>query len=82
MNYIKRLQADIARLTAERDMLLAGIEDIRQYLHHSKFACGDRLDGYVNVMDVLLRLREAKQASLMAGDDAEASLVIGSVKVQ
>lgn len=71
MNHIKRLQADIARLTAERDALLTGLDDIRQYMHHPKFACGDRLDGYVNVSDVLLRIREAKHGALLAGDGAE-----------
>lgn len=71
MNYIKRLQADIARLTAERDALQAGLEDIRQYMHHPKFTCGDRLDGYVNTSDILLRLREAQNTASMAGDAAE-----------
>jgi hypothetical protein len=44
----------------ERDAALATIEEhvkaaqhLRAYLQSEKFRCGDRLDGYVNVVDVL-----------------------------
>jgi hypothetical protein len=47
----------------ERDAAFVQMEEYRKVVHHlreylnsSKFRCGDRLDGYVNVVDVLSAL--------------------------
>jgi hypothetical protein len=67
MNYIKRLQGDIA----ERDTALSEIdEDVSQlvaYLTSDKFACGSDLDGYVNINDVLGRLQNVRLATMVRG---------------
>ena len=56
MNYIKRLEAShSASLDAVSDAL-GEIISLRSYLTSSKFNCGNALDGYVNVNDVLARL--------------------------
>lgn len=70
MNGYQKLRAENAALAAERSTLKQGMEDLRNYLLSPKFACGDRLDGYVNVQDVLARLQEVQGAALTAGEDA------------
>ena len=57
MNYIRQLQNENLQLTRQLNTLRRGIDSLREYMAHPKFSCGDRLDGYVNVADVLLRLR-------------------------
>ena len=67
MNYIKRLQSDVA----ERDTALSEIdEDVSQlvsYLTSDKFSCGSDLDGYVNINDVLGRLQNVRLATMVRG---------------
>ncbi len=46
-----------------------GLSDLRAYLHSPKFNCGDRLDHYVNVSDVLAYLRNAEEAGLNAKEN-------------
>jgi len=56
MNYIKKLENDNRELT--ENVFNAGREilDLRVYLESDKFQCGDALDGYVNIKDVIARL--------------------------
>jgi len=55
--YINTLQDTVTKVSAERDSYKAMVDDLQHYLTSSKFNCGDELDGYVNVNDVLRRLR-------------------------
>ena len=43
-----------------------GLQELRGYFALPKFHCGDRLDGYVNISDVLLRMRETENAATNA----------------
>jgi hypothetical protein len=72
MNGYQKLRQENVALAAERSTLKQGMDDLRNYLLSPKFASGDRLDGYVNVQDVLARLREVHEAALTAGEDAAA----------
>lgn len=56
MNYIKQLEIDNKALLASIDLINQQINDLRIYLNSEKFRCGNELDSYVNVSDVLLRL--------------------------
>lgn len=56
MNYIHRLQAQVAEKDNEIQALRESMIDLRDYLLSGKFRCGDDLDNYVNVQDVLNRL--------------------------
>jgi len=56
MNYITKLQNMVEQLSSEKWELKDQIRDLKEYLESSKFRCGDELDGYVNVQDVLNRL--------------------------
>jgi hypothetical protein len=56
MNYIHKLQKDNEGLKDEINIIKESLDDLRRYLNSSKFQCGDELDGYVNVKDVLDRL--------------------------
>ena len=55
MNYITQLKSQIS----EQQQVIARYEemvaDLHRYLLSAKFRCGDPLDGYVNVSDVLRR---------------------------
>ncbi len=64
MNYIKSLQEENLALKRQIKGLEDGISDLRAYLALPKFNCGDRLDGYVNIGDILLRLREAENFAI------------------
>lgn len=66
MNYIHQLQA--AKRASERELatLKQELEGLRAYLHSRKFNCGDPLDSYVNVADVLNHLRDAQGQALLA----------------
>jgi cell division protein FtsB len=68
MNFIQKLQAENKAKAAQVETLRGGFDDLRAYMALPKFASGDRLDGYVNIGDVLLRLREIEQAAVAAGD--------------
>jgi len=56
MNYIHQLQGEVREKDQEIQTLREGLKDLRAYLQSDKFRCGDSLDGYVNVQDVLNRL--------------------------
>jgi len=47
---------NLADEPTELDEVKAKIQDLREYLLSQKFHCGDEMDGYVNVQDVLNRL--------------------------
>ena len=59
MNYIKRLQRDNAEQATEIAEIKQEIRDLVSYLQSPKFNCGNELDGYVNVSDVIARLSAA-----------------------
>ena len=59
MNYIKKLELDNKNLVENINQIRQEIDLLRSYLNSSKFNCGDSLDGYVNVKDVLNRLSYA-----------------------
>ena len=56
MNYIKKLEKENASLTDKSIDATMQIYDLRRYLLSDKFRCGDELDQYVNIQDVLNRL--------------------------
>jgi hypothetical protein len=60
MNDIKQLETQVRALKAERQTLTNGINDIVAYLNSSKLACGNELDGYVQINDVLRRIADTK----------------------
>lgn len=68
MNYIQQLQRDQKEIKAHAGILLADITVLKDYLTSSKFACGDRLDGYVNVQDVLNRLQIIRNSAVQIED--------------
>lgn len=57
-NYIIQLQEMVETLSSQKRELQDGIKELKSYLQSSKFNCGDELDGYVNIQDVLNRLPE------------------------
>jgi hypothetical protein len=63
MNYIKRLQAQVRALQQEKLALRNGLNELESYLLSPKFSCGNELDGYVNVNDVLNRLSDTYDAA-------------------
>ena len=73
MNYIERLRIENAGLRREVEAVKTGLDDLRAYLHSSKFRCGDRLDNYVNVADVLAYLRNAQDAGTLARESEVAA---------
>jgi hypothetical protein len=58
MNYIHKLQETVDTLSSQKRELQDGIKELKSYLQSSKFNCGDELDGYVNIQDVINRLPE------------------------
>jgi hypothetical protein len=64
MNYIKRLEQEGQDASEKRDKALEALRDLQGYLGSEKFRCGDDLDGYVNVQDVLNRLAHIQDALL------------------
>ena len=56
MNYIKRLENEVAGMADMIKELNDGMSELRAYLQSDKFNCGDDLDGYVHINDVLNRL--------------------------
>lgn len=53
MNYIKKLQAKVNQHEVSKEIAEKNLSELRKYLLSEKFRCGDSLDGYVNVQDVL-----------------------------
>ena len=74
-NYIHGLRSDNAALSREMAALRDGLDALRSYFALPKFSCGDRLDGYVSIADVLLRLREAENAATEARQNGSESEV-------
>jgi hypothetical protein len=68
-NYIHRLRGEAKSLQSEVKALRQGLNDLRGYLHSHKFACGDRLDGYVHTGDVLEYLRNTESAGVEAREN-------------
>lgn len=66
MSYIRQLQADNAALHREIAAIKSGLNELRAYLHSPKFRCGDTLDSYVNLSDVLAYVRNAEDAGIQA----------------
>lgn len=62
MNYIHELQADNTALTERIDSARTALTDLLVYLNSEKFRCGNTLDGYVNVRDVIARMEPAVAA--------------------
>jgi hypothetical protein len=60
MNYIKRLQEENKGLKANIENAETVIQDMQRYLNSNKFRCGDELDQYININDILTRLNEVK----------------------
>jgi hypothetical protein len=59
-NYIKTLQDRVAELEAEKQSARETLIELETYLLSTKFHCGDELDGYVSIQDVLARMRDAQ----------------------
>lgn len=59
-NYIHTLQDKVQELEAEKKAARESLIELEAYLTSSKFNCGDELDGYVSIQDVLNRMRDAK----------------------
>ena len=58
MKYITKLEEENAELKKKIADAKIEIDDLTSYLNSKKFHCGDSLDGYVNVKDVLDRLKK------------------------
>lgn len=58
MNYIKRLEADVQDRDERIEHLEEIIYNLKRYVNLDKFHCEGELQGYVNIKDVLLRLRD------------------------
>lgn len=72
MNYIHQLKSERAALEREIAAVKSGLNDLRAYVQSFKFCCGDRLDGYVNVADVLAYMRNAEDAGITARESGVA----------
>jgi hypothetical protein len=70
MNYIHQLKADLDSARREIAALRSGLNDLHSYLHSPKFYCGDRLDGYVHVTDVLARMNATSSDAIVAREEA------------
>ena len=66
MNYIRQLQAENSSIRRELEAVKEGLSDLRKYVHSPKFNCGDRLDHYINISDVLGYLRNAEDSGITA----------------
>ena len=73
MNNIHTLRSENAALRRELDAVQAGLAALRSYLNSPKFRCGHELDNYVNVSDVLARLRDVDDAGSLARESGVAA---------
>lgn len=62
MRYINRLEAEAQAANTAAKATREQIDDLVSYLNSSKFRCGDELDGYVNIQDILPRLFEMRSS--------------------
>lgn len=69
MSHIRDLKYQAEVSEAQRQAADAGITELMQYLNSDKFQCGDELDGYVNVKDVLDRLVTIRQSLYKDGEE-------------
>ena len=76
MNYIKQLETKVQAYQAERVAIVDSLTELVVYLSSSKFACGDTLDGYVQINDVIRRVVDAK----CAGSDAWLDVAVPIVR--
>jgi hypothetical protein len=53
MNYIKRLEMEVVELGNDIEIIDNIVTEAYKYLNSEKFRCGDELDGYVNVKDIM-----------------------------
>lgn len=60
MKYITVLQYENKELKARAESAKTKMDNLVKYLNSPKFHCGDTLDGYVNVQDVLDVLRDIR----------------------
>jgi hypothetical protein len=67
--YVASLRQEAAEATAELAALYDGLDELASYLTSEKFAGW----GYVNVADVLARLRDARGAAMQAAATADAN---------
>jgi len=67
------LAAQLVAKDAELQELRDGMESLISYLRSPKFRCGDSLDGYVQINDVINSLRQTRSNSFDAGDAALAN---------
>lgn len=58
MNYIAKLNDQVKRLDLQRAVAWDQVFELKKYLTSGKFNCGNELDGYVNIKDVLDRLAQ------------------------
>lgn len=58
MNYIKQLEKRVEELNLQRATAWEQVAELKKYLCSSKFNCGNELDRYVNITDVLNRLNQ------------------------
>lgn len=56
MNYIKRLQSEVSEAETKANEVDEVVTELYSYLNSSKFFCGDELDGYVNIKDIMTYL--------------------------
>lgn len=56
MGYINTLQNENAELKTKMAAAEEELNNLRLYLESDKFRCGDELDQYVNIRDVLSRI--------------------------
>lgn len=62
MNYIQSLQDQVSELRTQKDAVNEQITSLMAYINSPKFQCGDELDGYVNISDVMSRLIEMRSS--------------------
>ena len=58
MHYTEKLKNEIAELKKDSEDKRQIVISLFVYLSNKKFHCGDKLDGYVSVSDVLHRLQD------------------------
>jgi hypothetical protein len=69
MNYIKRMKKEAKEKDAQIEALEKGLSGILAYIGSDKFRTGE-LQGYVNVIDIELRVRETLDSALVAKEEA------------
>ena len=65
MNYIVKLKEENESLKNRLSAINSDLSELAAYLNSSKFQCGNSLDRYVNVQDVLNRLQDARFESIV-----------------